>query len=131
MAATTTAGAAYLDDAKRVGGSVGTFLRQTWWLGLGVFAVIGEQTARAANALVDKGREIEPSVVRPVRSATAGLAGATQRIQLGRATGALRDRMPSLLSGASVPKEEFDKLREEVNSLRRRLGESLETEQKD
>ena len=122
MAATTGARETYLQETKKPGRAFGMAFRKTWWLGLGVLATLGEQTTRAASALVDKGREVEPSVVGPMRNATAGFMGAAPGVRLRRATDALRDRVPTLLRRATSPtKEEFERLQQEVRSLRERL----------
>jgi hypothetical protein len=118
-------------DASGRGHSViGSAVQQTWWLGLGLLATLGEQTARVAGALVEKGREMEPFVMKPVRRVASEVSEATEsaRSRLRRVAGDLGDvRVPAALRGAARPtKEEFEKLVDEVKELRARLGDKID-----
>lgn len=52
---------------------VGEFLRWIWWLDLGAVALVGEQTARLFKAIVAKGKEVEPSVLKPFQKAESAI----------------------------------------------------------
>ena len=103
--------------------AVGTALHQTWWLALGIVATVVEQAARVADTLVEKGRDVEPTVLRPVRRAAAEVTdaaeGAGERLRLAAA----RVDLPAVLHRAATPtKEEFDRLVEEVRELRAKVA---------
>ncbi len=38
-------------------------LRHVWWAGLGLVAVAGEQSGQVLSALVEKGKQVEPTVL--------------------------------------------------------------------
>lgn len=116
----------YQETHGRWGIGVGPTLRKAWWLGLGIFATVGEQTARVADALVQKGRDVEPSVVSPIKRVAGGLSNIAQKPrELGqRTSAALTTIAGAQPSEATTPtREQFEKLAEEVRTLRQRLGE--------
>jgi polyhydroxyalkanoate synthesis regulator phasin len=118
------------EDAERAYSLIGAAIQQSWWLGLGLLATVGEQTARVADALVQKGREVEPAVLRPVKRAASSVSEATEgaSAQLRRIAGDVGNvRIPAVLRGAARPtREEFDKLVEEIKDLRARLEEKIQ-----
>ena len=122
--------AVFPERAERASSLIGTTIRQAWWLGLGLLATAGEQTARVAEALVEKGREVEPAVLKPVRSVASGVSDVTGSAgaRLRRIAADLRDvDVPAALRGAARPtREEFQKLVDEVKELRARLGDKIE-----
>lgn len=107
--------------------AVGAAVQQTWWFALGLVATVVEQAARAADALVEKGREIEPTIVAPVRRAASEVSGAAGGAGARLKHAATRVDLPSVLHRAAAPtKEEFEKLAAEVRELRARLGEKID-----
>jgi polyhydroxyalkanoate synthesis regulator phasin len=120
----------YPERSERGRSVIGSAIQQTWWLGLGLLATLGEQTARVAVALVEKGREMEPFVLKPVRRVASEVSEATEgaSVRLRRIAGDLGDvRVPAALRGAARPtKEEFEKLVDEVKELRARLGDKID-----
>lgn len=64
--------------AKKVLQPVGAVLRGVWWFGLGTAVVAGEQAGKLVSALVEKGKEAEPSVREPLKKAADGAASALE-----------------------------------------------------
>jgi polyhydroxyalkanoate synthesis regulator phasin len=130
MADTALSDRIHSEDDERAYSLIGTAIQQTWWLGLGLLATVGEQTSRVADALVQRGREVEPAVLKPVKRAASGVSEATESAgsRLRRMAGDLGDaRIPSVLRGAARPtREEFDKLVEEMKELRARLEDKIQ-----
>jgi hypothetical protein len=107
------------------GNALGSALQTAWWFSLGLLATLGEQTTRVAGGLVEKGRAVEPGVVRPMKRAASELSAAAQRSRMSRPR-LPSVRMPALLPADGPSKEEFDRLVKEVKSLRERLAESVD-----
>jgi hypothetical protein len=104
-------------------------VQRAWWLALGVLATVGQQTTRLAGALVEKGSEVEPSVLEPVRRAAARVCDATEGAgtRLRGVVGKIGDLdVPGLRRVAGPTKEEFERLVDEVKDLRARLGDRIE-----
>lgn len=55
---------------------VGALLRWIWWFDLGVVAITGRQVVRLVNAVVEKGKEVEPTVVKPFKKAEGAVGDA-------------------------------------------------------
>jgi hypothetical protein len=118
------------EDAERAYSLIGAAIQQSWWLGLGLLATLGERTARVADVLVQKGREVEPAVLRPVKRAASSVSEATEgaSARLRRVAGDVGNvRIPAVLRGAARPtREEFDKIVEEIKELRARVEEKIQ-----
>jgi hypothetical protein len=90
---------------------------------LGIVATVVEQSARAADALVEKGRRFEPTVVAPVRRVASEVTGAAGGAGARLKVAASRVDLPAVMHRAAAPtKDEFDKLVEEVRELRAKIG---------
>jgi poly(hydroxyalkanoate) granule-associated protein len=112
-------------------------LRHVWWAGLGLAAVAGEQTGRVLNALVEKGREVEPTVVEQGKKAghevSEAVGDAGERLKklvekLGRSAGAAEaafdERAAAALDRMGFPKkEDLDALSAKIDALTARLEE--------
>jgi poly(hydroxyalkanoate) granule-associated protein len=103
---------------------VAGLLRGVWWLGLGTVVVVGEQTGRLVTALVERGREVEPAVIEPLKKAQGGVSAAVGeagaglkelRKKIGRGAekieAVLDERIAAALERTEAP------LREEVGNL--------------
>ncbi len=55
-------------------------LHQVWLASLGVVAVAGEEAAKIADRLVEKGKEVEPQVVEAGKKAGAEVADAAREV---------------------------------------------------
>jgi polyhydroxyalkanoate synthesis regulator phasin len=123
MADTTRSEAFYPESS--VTAATGTTFQRARWLALGLLTTLGEQTTRVAQALVEKGREVEPGVLESVKRTTSGVSEATGNVGAGlrRMTAALGEvRVPAALRRTARPtKEEFERLVEEVKDLRARI----------
>ena len=109
-------------------------LQKAWWLALGLAATVGEQTTRAAEALVEKGRHVEPHVSDPLRRAASGMSGVAEgaRSRVKRAAAGLGSvGVPAGFRGRppAPTMKEFERLSAEVRELRSRLDR--ETRQQD
>jgi poly(hydroxyalkanoate) granule-associated protein len=112
-------------------------LRHVWWAGLGLAAVAGEQTGRVFNALVEKGKELEPTVVEQSRKASHEVTETASEVgdklkelmqKLGRSAGAaetaIDERAAAALDRMGFPrKEDLDALSAKIDALTARLEE--------
>ncbi len=112
-------------------------LRHVWWAGLGLAAVAGEQTGRVLNALVEKGREVEPTVVEQSKRAGHEVSEAVDDVgdrlrqfmdKIGRGAGAAEaafdERAAAALDRMGFPKrEDLDALSSKIDALTARLEE--------
>ena len=112
-------------------------LRHVWWAGLGLAAVAGEQTGRVFDALVEKGRELEPTVVEQGKKAGHEVSEAVGDVgdkfrsfmdKLGRSAGAAEavfdERAAAALDRMGFPKkEDLDELTAKIDALTARLEE--------
>ncbi len=112
-------------------------LRHVWWAGLGLAAVAGEQTGRVFDALVEKGRELEPTVVEQGKKAGHEVSEAVGDVgdkfrsfmdKLGRSAGAAEaafdERAAAALDRMGFPKkEDLDALTAKIDALTARLEE--------
>lgn len=127
MAETVQASSALRHRSMDAIAAVGAAVQQTWWFTLGLVVTVVEQAARVADALVVKGREIEPTIAAPVRRAASEVSGAAGGAGARLRHAAARVDLPSVLHRAAAPtKEEFEKLVSEVHELRARLGEKID-----
>ncbi|HEX7087958.1 MAG TPA: hypothetical protein VF198_16480 [Vicinamibacterales bacterium] len=97
-------------------------LQQAWWLTLGLLTTVGEETPRIAEALIEKGRGIDPKVAEPVRRAASEFSSAARSAgeRMKRAASGFAERRRG--SRAATPTaEEFERLKEEVRELRARV----------
>jgi poly(hydroxyalkanoate) granule-associated protein len=110
---------------------VGT-VRGVWLAGLGLIATLGEQTRRQLTALVDKGKQVEPSISGGLRKAGQQVGSAAQAVgtrvksvalypaQVAEAS--LEYRIHSALDRIGVPtKEEINSLSEKLDKLAARF----------
>jgi hypothetical protein len=108
--------------------AIGSTVRQTWWLALGVLAIVGEQTARAAEGLVQKGQEFEPNILEPIKRATSGIptaaegAGARLKVVASNLGGVARNATETWGRSRGPTQEQFDALAAEVKELRAKLA---------
>ncbi len=112
-------------------------LRHVWWAGLGLAAVAGEQTGRVFDALVEKGRELEPTVVEQGKKAGHEVSEAVGDVgdkfksfmdKLGRRAGAAEaafdERAAAALDRMGFPKKgDLDALSAKIDALTARLEE--------
>ncbi len=116
---------------------VAGFLRGVWWASLGLAAVAGEQTGRAVNALIEKGKEIEPTVKERGRKVSENVSEAADNFgeklktfatKVGKTAGqaevAIDERVTAALGRLGVPnRDEVRELREKLDALTARLEE--------
>jgi poly(hydroxyalkanoate) granule-associated protein len=112
-------------------------LRHVWWAGLGLAAVAGEQGERVFNALIEKGRELEPTVVANSKKAghevseKVGDVGEKLKSfvdKVGRRAGAAEaafdERAAAALERMGFPRrEDLDALTAKIDALTARLEE--------
>jgi len=112
-------------------------LRHVWWAGLGLAAVAGEQTGRVFDALVERGKQVEPSVVEQGKKAGQEVSEAVNDVgeklkafidKVGRSAGAaeaaMDERAAAALERLGFPKkEDLDALTAKIDALTARLEE--------
>ena len=122
------------NSADEFADAVAGAARQAWWATLGLVAVAGEQAGKLINALVDKGKEVEPSVSDAFKKAgdqlshAAGKVGARVRSAMDRGAGAAEsavdERVAAALHRMGFPtKEDVQAIAERIDALAARLEE--------
>lgn len=112
-------------------------LRHVWWAGLGLLSVTGQEGEKLFKTLVDKGREMEPSVYEQSRKAKddlntmmgdmgqklKGVAEAIGR-GAGKAEVLVDEKVTAALQRMGFPnKEEIQELSRKIDELKARLEE--------
>ena len=102
-----------------------------WYAGLGLAAVVGEQTGRLVGALVRKGRQVEPSVLDRGRKARHGVSEAVDDVsvrlkdlaaKVGRGAEVADEKMATAIENLGFPtRQQVDELRAKVESLSAKL----------
>ena len=112
-------------------------LRHVWWAGLGLAAVAGEQTGRVIDALVERGKQVEPTVIEQGKKAGQEVSEAVNDVgeklkafidRVGRSAGAaeaaLDERATAALERLGFPKKaDLDALAAKIDALTARLEE--------
>jgi len=63
-------------EAPAIGHAVVNVARGIWWTGLGLGAVVAEQTGHLVDALVKKGQQVEPNIFEAGKKAGHGVGEA-------------------------------------------------------
>lgn len=99
-------------------------LHNVLWAGMGLVAVTAEQSERIVKTLVDKGREVEPSVREQSKKAAESINQAMKGVaeSIGRGAGkaevAFDDKINAALRRMGFPtKEDVRSLAEKIDSL--------------
>lgn len=95
-----------------------------WRFDVGATVLIGEQTARFVKAAVDRGKEVEPSIIKPFKKAEHSVTGALDEVGE-RLKGIGKAATPSTDNRLEV---EVHELSERINELTQRI-ESLQVKQ--
>ncbi|MGE5569714.1 MAG: phasin family protein [Rhodospirillales bacterium] len=112
-------------------------LRHVWWAGLGLAAVAGEQTGRVFDALVERGKQVEPTVVEQGKKAGQEVSEKVNDVgeklkafldRVGRSAGAaeaaIDERAAAALERMGFPKKaDLDALTAKIDALTARLEE--------
>jgi poly(hydroxyalkanoate) granule-associated protein len=103
-------------------------MRQVWWAGLGLVAVAGEQAGKIVDTLVEKGREVEPSVEEAFKKAGSQFEQAGTRVKdfvnqrTGAAEAKLDERVAAALNRMGFPTaEDLRDLSARMDALAARL----------
>ena len=122
-------------DGEQAAAAMTDALRHVWWAGLGLVAVAGEQSGQLLNALVEKGKQVEPTVVEHGKKAGKEVSEAVNdageklkefAAKIGRGAGAaevaLDDKVAAALVRIGFPtKAEIDSLSAKIDALSSRL----------
>jgi poly(hydroxyalkanoate) granule-associated protein len=115
-------------DEKRPADAVLEAMRQVWWAGLGLVAVAGEQAGKIVDTLVEKGREVEPSVEEAFKKAGSQFEQAGTRVKdfvnqrTGAAEAKLDERVAAALNRMGFPTaEDLRDLSARMDALAARL----------
>lgn len=103
-------------------------LRQIWWASLGLLAVADEQTGRLMETLIQKGKQVEPSVKEGVRKAGKGIRETTEAVgaQLKDLGEGIEEKVSATVKRMGVPsKNEIESLSRKVDELSTRVEELL------
>lgn len=119
-AAAAEAGRSVLDPL------VGT-AQGVWWVGLGLVAVAGEQTARLIRALARKGREAQPAVSHGVSTAVGGVETGvktlTSKVSRTAAASNIDERIESAIHRIGiVTRSDIQALESKIDELKSQLG---------
>lgn len=113
---------------EQVSDKVADALRHVWWAGLGLVTVAGEQSGQLLNTLVEKGKEVEPTVIEHGRKAGQKVSETMEDLaaKIGRTAGqaeaAMDAKVAAALSRIGFPtKEEIDALAAKIDALTARL----------
>jgi poly(hydroxyalkanoate) granule-associated protein len=119
------------DEGKTTGKDQFTeALQHVWWAGLGLAAVAGEQGERLLQTLVEKGKEVEPTVREQSRKVKEGMEEVVDDVgarlkgvaeAIGRGAGKAESAFDEKVSGA------FQRMgfptREDIESLKRKIDD--------
>jgi poly(hydroxyalkanoate) granule-associated protein len=107
---------------------IGT-VQGVWWVGLGLVAVAGEQTARLVRALAEKGREAQPVVSRGVSNAVTGVESGAKTFanKVGRTaaatTGSIDERIETAIQRMGIAtRADIAALENRIEKLKREVG---------
>src|SRR5919106_4070044 len=107
---------------------IGT-VQGVWWVGLGLVAVAGEQTARLFRTLAQKGREAQPVVSRGVSTAFSGVESGAKTFanKVGRTaaatTGNIDERIETAIQRMGIAtRADITALESRIEDLKRELG---------
>ena len=120
-----TAGMNAGQDRQAPSGEPGV-LHKVLLAGLGVVGFAGEGAARMVDALVEKGRELEPKVSQGVDEMGQGLKGFAGKVKsgAGQAEAKMDEKFGETLRRMGFPtKAEIDELARKVEELSSRLAE--------
>jgi poly(hydroxyalkanoate) granule-associated protein len=112
-------------------------LRSIWWFGLGAIAFAGAFSAQLVSSLVQRGKEVEPRLSKPLKRAEEGVSGAitgagTRLKELGgtvgrgaqKVEGAVEERIAAAFECAQAPlRKEVQDLTQKVEELRAKLDQ--------
>ena len=122
------------DDGRTTGSARNAakhLAEDVWYAGLGLVAVVGEQTGRLVGSLVRKGREVEPSVLERSRKARHEVSEAVDDVsvrlkdlaaKVGRGAEVADEKLATAIENLGFPtRQQVDELREKVESLSAKL----------
>jgi len=114
--------------------AVGRSIRGVWWFGIGAVAVGGALAGQLVRTLVQRGKEVEPSLAVPLKKVEGVgevITGAGSRLKefgasIGESAhkveGAMEERWAGLLARAQAPlRQEVEELNKKVSELTQKL----------